>query len=222
MSHPAQPAGDAAPSDEPVVLILDDDPSVRASLSDLLSSMQLQVRAFGSVRDLLKSEFPTAPSCLVLDVRLPGLSGLDLQAELTKINNAVPIIFITGHGDVPMSVRAMKAGAVDFLTKPFRDLELLDAVAAALELDRKRRADAKTMLELQEAFNSLTVREREVLGFVTAGLPNKQIAFRMSLSEITVKIHRGSVMRKMHARSLAELVRKGELLGVRTATTTKP
>ena len=221
MSHPAQPAGGAAPSDEPVVLILDDDPSLRASLSDLLSSMQLQVRAFSSVQDLLQSEFPAGPSCLVLDVRLPGLSGLDLQAELAKINNAVPIIFITGHGDVPMSVRAMKAGAVDFLTKPFRDIELLDAVAAALELDRKRRADAKAALELQEAFNSLTVREREVLGFVTAGLPNKQIAFRMSLSEITVKIHRGSVMRKMHARSLADLVRKGELLGVRAATATK-
>jgi FixJ family two-component response regulator len=221
MSHPA-PAGGAAPSDEPVVLILDDDPALRASLSDLLNSMQLQVRAFGSVRDLLQSEFPAGPSCLVLDVRLPGLSGLDLQAELARINNAVPIIFITGHGDVPMSVRAMKAGAVDFLTKPFRDIELLDAVAAALELDRKRRADAKATLELQEAFNSLTVREREVLGFVTAGFPNKQIAFRMSLSEITVKIHRGSVMRKMHARSLADLVRKGELLGVRAAMATKP
>jgi FixJ family two-component response regulator len=222
MSHPAKQAGDAAPSDEPVVLILDDDPSLRASLSDLLSSMQLQVRAFGSVQDLLQSEFPAGPSCLVLDVRLPGLSGLDLQAELAKINNAVPIIFITGHGDVPMSVKAMKAGAVDFLTKPFRDLELLDAVAAALELDRKRRADAKTMLERQEAFKSLTVREREVMGFVTAGLPNKQIAFHMGLSEITVKIHRGSMMRKMHARSLADLVRMGELLGVRVTTATSP
>jgi FixJ family two-component response regulator len=220
MSHLA-PAGGAAPSDEPVVLILDDDPALRASLSDLLNSMQLQVRAFGSVQDLLQSKFPAGPSCLVLDVRLPGLSGLDLQAELAKINNAVPIIFITGHGDVPMSVRAMKAGAVDFLTKPFRDLELLDAVAAALELDRRRRADAKATLELQEAFNSLTVREREVMGFVTAGLPNKQIAYQMGLSEITVKIHRGSVMRKMHARSLADLVRKGELLGVRTTAALK-
>ena len=218
MSHPAQPARDAVVSDEPVVFILDDDPSLRASLTDLLSSMQLQVRAFGSAQDLLQSEFPTGPSCLVLDVRLPGLSGLDLQAELARIDNAIPIIFITGHGNVPMSVRAMKAGAVDFLTKPFRDLELLDAVAAALELDRKRRADAKAMLELQETFNSLTVREREVMGFVTAGLPNKQIAYQMSLSEITVKIHRGNMMRKMHAGSLADLVRMGELLGVRGTT----
>ena len=215
MSHPAQPAGDAVASDEPVVLILDDDPALRASLTDLLSSMQLQVRAFGSAQELLQSEFPAGPSCLVLDVRLPGLSGLDLQAELAKIDNAIPIIFITGHGNVPMSVRAMKAGAVDFLTKPFRALELLDAVAAALELDRKRRADAKAMRELQETFNSLTVREREVMGFVTVGLPNKQIAHQMCLSEITVKIHRANVMRKMHARSLADLVRKGELLGVR-------
>jgi FixJ family two-component response regulator len=222
MSNPAQPAVRAVPSDEPVVFILDDDPSLRASLTDLLNSVQLQVRAFGTAQDLLQSEFPTGPSCLILDVRLPGLSGLALQAELAKINNAIPIIFITGHGNVPMSVKAMKAGAVDFLTKPFRDFELLDAVAAALELDRKRRADAKVMLDLQDTFNSLTVREREVMGFVTCGLPNKQIAYRMGLSEITVKIHRGNVMRKMHARSLADLVRMGELLGVRVTTATPP
>ena len=157
-----------------------------------------------------------------MDVRLPGLSGLDLQAELAKINNAIPIIFITGHGNVPMSVRAMKAGAVDFLIKPFREDELLDAVAAALEGDRKRRSDAKAMLELQEMFNSLTGREREVMGLVTSGLLNKQIAHQLGLSEITVKLHRGSVMRKMQARSFADLVRMAELLGVRATMAPSP
>jgi len=222
MSHPAQSAGDAVPGEEPVVFVLDDDPVLRAALTDLLGSVQLQVRAFGSARDLLQSEFPASPSCLVLDVRLPGLSGLDLQTELAKINNAIPIIFITGHGDVPMSVRAMKAGAVDFLTKPFREDELLDAVAAALERDRKRRSDAKAMLELQKMFNSLTGREREVMGFVTGGLLNKQIAHQLGLSEITVKLHRGSVMRKMQARSFADLVRMAELLGVRVTMAPSP
>jgi FixJ family two-component response regulator len=222
MSHPAQAAGDTVSRDEPVVFVLDDDPVLRAALTDLLNSVQLQVRAFGSARDLLQSEFPASPSCLVLDVRLPGLSGLDLQAELTKINNAIPIIFISGHGNVPMSVRAMKAGAVDFLTKPFREDELLDAVAAALERDRKRRSDAKAMLELQEMFNSLTGREREVMGFATGGLLNKQIAHQLGLSEITVKLYRGNVMRKMHARSFADLVRMAELLGVRITIAPSP
>jgi FixJ family two-component response regulator len=222
MSHPAQAAGDTVSVEEPVVFVLDDDPALRAALTDLLSSVQLQVRAFGSAQDLLQSEFPASPSCLVLDVRLPGLSGLDLQAELTKINNAIPIIFISGHGNVPMSVRAMKAGAVDFLTKPFREDELLDAVAAALERDRKRRSDAKAMLRLQEMFNSLTSREREVMGFVTGGLLNKQIAHQLGLSEITVKLYRGNVMRKMHARSLADLVHMGELLGIRVAIAPSP
>jgi FixJ family two-component response regulator len=222
MSDPAQQAGGAVPSEEPVVFVLDDDPSLREALSDLLRSVQLQVRAFSSAQDLLLSQFPASPSCLILDVRLPGLSGLDLQSELATINNAIPIIFITGHGDIPMTVRAMKAGAVDFLTKPFRDGELLDAVAAALELDRKRRADAKLLLDLQELFNRLTSREREVMVFVTDGLLNKQIAYRMGLSEITVKIHRGNVMRKMRARSLADLVRMGELLGIRTSTSSSP
>jgi FixJ family two-component response regulator len=222
MSHPAQPAGNTVPSEEPVVFVLDDDPVLRAALTDLLNSVQLQVRAFGSAQDLLQSEFPASPSCLVLDVRLPGLSGLDLQAELTKINNAIPIIFISGHGNVPMSVRAMKAGAVDFLVKPFREDELLDAVAAALERDRKRRSDAKAMLELQEMFNSLTAREREVIGFVTGGFLNKQVAHQLGLSEITVKLYRGSVMRKMHARSLADLVRMAELLGVSVTMVPSP
>jgi FixJ family two-component response regulator len=222
MSHPAQAAGDTVSAQEPVVFVLDDDPALRAALTDLLSSVQLQVRAFGSAQDLLQSEFPASPSCLVLDVRLPGLSGLDLQAELTKINNAIPIIFISGHGNVPMSVRAMKAGAVDFLTKPFREDELLDAVAAALERDRKRRSDAKAMLGLQELFNSLTSREREVMGFVTGGLLNKQIAHQLGLSEITVKLYRGNVMRKMQARSLADLVHMGELLGIRVTIAPSP
>ena len=219
MSDPTQANTDAGrqESEESVVFVLDDDMSLRAALTDLLQSVQLQVRAFGSARELLQSEFPPAPSCLVLDVRLPGLSGLDLQAELAKINNEIPIIFITGHGDVPMSVRAMKAGAIDFLTKPFRDGELLDAVTAALELDRKRRAEAKSLFELQKLFNALTSREREVMKLVVDGLLNKQVAHQLGLSEITVKIHRGNVMRKMSARSLADLVRMGELLGVRAA-----
>ena len=225
MSHPAQStqsARDTLPGEEPVVFVLDDDAVLRASLTDLLGSVGLQVRAFGSARDLLHSEFPASPSCLILDVRLPDLSGLNLQAELAKINNAIPIIFITGHGNVPMSVRAMKAGAVDFLIKPFREDELLDAVAAALERDRRRRSDAKAMLELQEMFNSLTGREREVMGLVASGLLNKQVAHQLGLSEITVKLHRGSVMRKMQARSLADLVRMAESLGVRATMAPAP
>jgi FixJ family two-component response regulator len=218
MAERALPARPPVPSEDQVVFILDDDPVLREALTDLLQSVQLQVRAFSSAQDLLETQFPSGPSCLILDIRLPGLSGLDLQVELAKIDNAIPIVFITGHGDVPMSVRAMKAGAVDFLIKPFRDVDLLDAVASALELDRKRRADAKSRLELQSLFDSLTSREREVMSFVVDGLLNKQIAHQMGLSEITVKIHRGNVMRKMHARSLADLVRMGELLEIRGST----
>jgi FixJ family two-component response regulator len=163
----------------------------------------------------LRSRLPDVASCLVLDVRLPGLSGLDFQAELAKANIHIPIIFMTGHGDIPMSVQAMKAGAVDFLTKPFRDQDMLDAVAAALERDRNRRKDERQMSDLRARLEGLTEREREVMGLVTDGLMNKQIAGELGLSEITVKIHRGHLMRKMAARSLADLVRMAELLGVR-------
>ena len=177
--------------------------------------MSLKVETFGSAADLLRSKLPDVASCLVLDVRLPGLSGLDFQAELGKANIHIPVIFMTGHGDIPMSVQAMKAGAVDFLTKPFRDQDMLDAVAAALERDRKRRQDEHRVADLRLRLDGLTEREREVMGLVTAGLMNKQIAGELGLSEITVKIHRGHVMRKMAARSLADLVRMAEVLGVR-------
>ena len=210
------------PHDAPIVFVVDDDISVRESLELLLRHEGWQCQLFESAQEFLSWPRALVPSCLILDVRLPDLSGLDLQSELAKINNAIPIIFITGHGDIPMTVRAMKAGAIDFLTKPFREGELLDAVTAALEFDRKRRADAKLLLGLQKLFNSLTNREREVMVLVTEGLLNKQIAYRMGLSEITVKIHRGNVMRKMQARSLADLVRMGELLGIRASTSSSP
>jgi FixJ family two-component response regulator len=192
---------------------------MREALRSLFRSVSLKVETFGSGADFLRSKLPDVPSCLVLDVRLPGLSGLDFQAELAKANIHIPIIFMTGHGDIPMSVQAMKAGAVDFLTKPFRDQDMLDAVAAALERDRNRRKDERQMSDLRARLEGLTGREREVMGLVTAGLMNKQIAGELGLSEITVKIHRGHVMRKMAARSLADLVRMAELLGVRR---TKP
>jgi FixJ family two-component response regulator len=181
----------------------------------LFRSVRLKVETFGSAADFLRSNLPDVASCLVLDVRLPGVSGLDFQAELAKANIHIPIIFMTGHGDIPMSVQAMKAGAVDFLTKPFRDQDMLHAVAAALEHDRSRRKDEQQLSKLREHFKGLTEREREVMGLVTAGLMNKQIAGELGLSEITVKIHRGHVMRKMAARSLADLVRMAEVLGVR-------
>ena len=200
-----------------VVFVVDDDESLREALRNLFRSVSLKVETFGSAADLLRSRLPDATSCLVLDVRLPGLSGLDFQAELAKANIRIPIIFMTGHGDIPMSVQAMKAGAIDFLTKPFRDQDMLDAVAAALEKDRNRRQDEQQLSDLRARFETLTEREREVMGLVTAGLMNKQIAGELGLSEITVKIHRGHVMRKMAARSLADLVRMTEALGVRRA-----
>jgi FixJ family two-component response regulator len=203
-----------APSNvESVVFVVDDDPSVRAALKSLFESVGLHIELFGSATAFLESQLPDIPSCLVLDVRLPGRSGLEFQDELLRANIHVPIIFITGHGDIPMSVRAMKAGAVEFLTKPFRDQDLLDAARVALERDRTRREDAKSTATLKAHFASLTPREKEVIGLVTAGLLNKQIAAKIGVSEITVKVHRGNIMRKMHARSLAELVRMADLLG---------
>jgi len=199
---------------EPVVFIIDDDLSVRRALTNLFESVGLHVEAFGSAPEMLQHKLPDVASCLVLDIRLPGLSGLDLQTELAKVNINIPIIFITGHGDIPMTVRAMKGGAVDFLTKPFRDQDLLDAVVKAIEQDRRRREVAKAVAGLKSLFETLTPREREVLALVAAGLMNKQIAAELGLAEITVKIHRGHIMRKMGARSLADLIRMAESLGI--------
>src|SRR4051812_28599649 len=200
---------------QPVVFVVDDDASVRNALSNLFRSVGLRTELFGSASELLSSKLPDVPSCLVLDIRLPGLSGLDFQAVLANANIHMPVIFMTGHGDIPMSVRAMKAGAVDFLSKPFRDQDMLDAVATAIERDRKRRESAQGLAELRARFEALTVREREVMAFVTAGLMNKQVAAEMGVSEITVKIHRGHAMKKMGARSLADLVRMAEALEIR-------
>jgi len=206
-----------ASAKEPIVFVIDDDESMRRALTNLFQSVRLQVEAFGTAPELLQSKLPDVASCLVLDIRLPGLSGLDLQTELARANIHIPIIFITGHGDIPMTVRAMKSGAVDFLTKPFRDQDLLDAVVAAIERDRKRREVEKTQANLQSLFQALTSREREVLALVASGLMNKQIAAELGLAEITVKIYRGHVMKKMGARSLADLVRMTEMLGIRRA-----
>jgi len=199
-----------------VVFVVDDDAPLRAALVSLLQSVGLRVEAFGSAADFLKKAQlrDAAAACLVLDVRLPGLSGLDFQAELTKANIQIPIIFISGFGDVPMTVRAMKAGAVEFLTKPFRDQDLLDAVQLALERDRERRARESSVSKLRARFAALTPREQEVIGLVTAGLMNKQIASQLGVSEITAKVHRGNIMRKMGARSLPELVRMADALGI--------
>jgi FixJ family two-component response regulator len=205
------------PIRESIVFIIDDDLSMRRALTNLFQSVGLDVEAFGSASELLKNKLPEVASCLVLDIRLPGLSGLDLQTELAKANVRIPIIFITGHGDIPMTVRAMKGGAIDFLTKPFRDQELLDAVVSAIDKDRKRREADKTVANLQALFETLSSREREVLAFVAAGLMNKQIAAELGLAEITVKIYRGHIMKKMQAKSLADLIRMTEALGIRPA-----
>ena len=200
---------------EPVVFVIDDDASVRRALTNLFQSVGLEVEVFGSAPEMLQSKLPDVASCLVLDIRLPGLSGLDFQTELAKTNVHIPIIFMTGHGDIPMTVRAMKGGAVDFLTKPFRDQDMLDAVVMAIERDRKRREIEKVVANLQILFETLTPREREILALVASGLMNKQIAAELGLAEITVKIHRGHIMKKIGARSLADLVRKAETLGIR-------
>lgn len=198
-----------------LVFVIDDDASMRTSLSSLFRSVGLKVEVFDSAADFLKTGRPESASCLVLDVRLPGVSGLDFQTELAKANIRIPIVFITGHGDIPMTVKAMKAGAVEFLTKPFREQDLLDAVRLGLERDRTRRAGEAVVSELRGRFEALTSREQEVMAFVTSGLMNKQIAADLGVSEITVKVHRGNVMRKMGAKSLADLVRMADVLGIR-------
>ena len=200
-----------------MVFIIDDDAAIRETLSSLFRSMNLNVEAFSSAHQFLQSKRPDVISCLVLDIRLPGISGLDFQAELAKADIRIPIIFMTGYGDIPMSVKAMKAGALDFLAKPFRDQDMLDAVTRALERDQQRRVGEKEVSELRVRFNSLTSREREVASLVVAGLMNKQIAAELGVTEITVKVHRGHMMRKMQARSLIDLIRIADLLGIRRA-----
>ena len=214
-SSSAKPLASAS---QPVVFVVDDDASMRQALARLFQSVQLRVEVFASPQEFLHSERPDVPSCLVLDVRLPGLSGLDFQAELMKADVRIPIVFISGHGDIPMSVRAMKAGAVDFLAKPFRDQDLLDAVTAAIQRDEKRREQENRLRDLKAHFSSLTTRELEIMALVASGLMSKQIAAQIGLSEITVKVHRSHIMRKMAARSVADLVRMAEALEVKSGT----
>jgi FixJ family two-component response regulator len=209
------PPSDLATAGEAVVLVVDDDPAMRSALANLFASVGLPVEVFGSAPELLRSSLPNVASCLVLDIRLPGVTGLDFQAELAEAGIHIPIIFMTGHGDIPMSVQAMKAGAVDFLTKPFRHQEMLGAVNRALAADRKRRAEEKIVSGLRVLYESLTSREREVFVLVTAGLVNKRIAAELGVSEITVKVHRTQLTRKMRTRSLADLVRIADALGIR-------
>jgi FixJ family two-component response regulator len=197
-----------------LVIVIDDDALVREAISDLLRSVGLQTKVFASVPEFLEWKLPDDPSCLVLDVRMPGLSGLDLQAELNKAQVHIPIVFVTGHGDIPMTVRAMKGGAVDFLAKPFRDQDMLDAVQAGLERDILRRKGEINTAKLRSAFDSLTPREQEIMKLVTIGQMNKQIAGAIGVSEVTVKFHRGNIMRKTGAKSVAELVRMAEALGL--------
>jgi FixJ family two-component response regulator len=200
---------------QPLVCVVDDDASLREAMGSLLRSVDLKVELFASTAEFLEFDLPDGPRCLVLDVRLPGVSGLDFQAELAGKDIQIPIVFMTGHGDIPMTVKAMKAGAVEFLTKPFRDQDMIDAVHLALDHDRERQKNEGIVSKLRADYQTLTPREQEVMALVTAGLMNKQIAGELGLSEITVKVHRGNVTRKMGARSLADLVRMAEALGVR-------
>lgn len=216
MANP-KPSSPSAAAGEPRVVVVDDDAEVRDALANLFASVGLAVSTFGSASELLDSKLPDAAACLVLDIRLPGVDGLEFQRRLARSGVDLPIVFMTGHGDIPMSVKAMKAGAVDFLTKPFRDQDMLDAVAAAIEQDCKRRDSQQVIQSVRDLYETLTPREAEVMGFVTKGLLNKQIAGEMGLAEITVKIHRGNMMRKMAATSLADLVRMAEILGIHSA-----
>src|SRR5271154_6040118 len=206
------------PDAKPTVLVIDDDPDLRASVGRLLRSVGLEAQLFASISDFLKSAPPEGPTCLVLDVRLPGQSGLDFQRELAAANRQVPIIFITGHGDIPMSVQAMKGGAIEFLTKPFRDQDLLDAIQSGLERNRAWRDKEQALASLRARFESLTQREHEVMALVVTGSLNKQIAAEIGVSEITVKVHRSNLMRKMEAPTLADLVLMAEKLKVSSQT----
>ena len=218
MTQPAPASNANGSTDQPIVFVVDDDASMRQALTRLFHSVRLRVEAFESATEFFQSRRPNVSSCLVLDVRLPGLSGLDFQAELMKADVRIPIVFISGHGDIPMTVRAMKAGAVDFLAKPFRDQDLLDAVTAAIQRDEKRREQENRLADLKAHFSSLTAREREIMALVASGLMSKQIAGQIGLSEITVKVHRSHIMKKMGARSVADLVRMAEALGVKPGT----
>ena len=217
MTRPTTLPPGSATGQKPTVFIVDDDEGVRFALVNLFESIDLDVQVFSSAVELLRMQLPAVPSCLVLDVRLPGLSGLDLQKELAKASIQVPIIFMTGHGDIPMSVKAMKDGAVDFLTKPFRDQDMLDAVMLAIGRDRRRREAETGISALQKLFEGLTAREREIFALVATGLMNKQIAGQIGIAEITAKIHRGRMMKKMGAKSVAELVKMAEALGINRA-----
>ena len=211
-------AATAASAEQPIVFVVDDDAPTRQALARLFYSVQLRVEVFASAQEFLQSKRPEVPGCLVLDVRLPGLSGLDFQTELTNAAIQIPIVFITGHGDIPMSVRAMKAGAVDFLLKPFRDQDLLDAVASAIQRDQARRDGEKMISDVRMRFSSLTPREREIMALVASGLLSKQIAAQIEVSEITVKVHRSHLMKKMGARTVADLVRMAGALGMTAST----
>jgi FixJ family two-component response regulator len=210
----AKSSHEPASAKESIVIVIDDDLAMRATLSSLFRSIGLRVELFGSAHEFAQVKMPDVASCLVLDIRLPGVSGLDFQAELAKADIRIPIIFMTGHGDIPMSVKAMKAGAIDFLTKPFREQDILDAVIRAIERDQKRRDSDKAVSELRILFDSLTSREREVMTQVAAGLMNKQIAAKFGITEITVKVHRGHMMGKMKARSLIDLLGMADMLGI--------